>query len=117
MMAWCGWRGSNPRLQALYSTNAEGMFVSRFCTAHGARNLLELERRRPVADMTRQGVTINLNPGCEIPAAREFARPHLIADVRRERGRHVAAELTIVQAWIVAGAPANRCPPLASYGN
>ena len=70
----------------------------------------------PVADMTRRVVTINLDPGCENPAMRDFDRPNLIADVRRERGRYVAAALTVVQAWIVAGKPEARCPPLASYG-
>ncbi len=71
----------------------------------------------PVADMTRRVVTINLDPGCEIPATREFARPNLIEDVRRERGRYVAAALTIVQAWIVAGRPKTSCPSLANYGS
>jgi hypothetical protein len=57
------------------------------------------------------------DPGCEIPAAREFTRPNLIADVRRERGRYVAAALTVVQAWIVGGRPASSCPSLANYGS
>ena len=71
----------------------------------------------PTADMNRRVVTINLDPGCEIPAAREFARPNLIGDVRRERGRYVAAALTVVRAWIEAGSPESRCSSLANYGN
>lgn len=60
-------------------------------------------------------MTINLDPGCEIPAAREFDRPDLIERVRRDRGRYVAAALTVVRGWIVAGNPEARCPSLASY--
>jgi hypothetical protein len=70
----------------------------------------------PVADMTRRCVTINLEPDCEVPAARSFSKPDLIADVRRERGRYVSAALTIVRAWLVAGSPMTPCNPVASYG-
>jgi len=52
----------------------------------------------PVQDMTRRCITIHLSPECEIPAARSFTRPELVRDVLRERGRYVAAALTIVRA-------------------
>lgn len=69
----------------------------------------------PVADMTRRCLTIHLDPGCEVPAARTFKRPHLIADVQHERGRYVSAALTVVRAWIVAGRPESSCRPLANF--
>lgn len=69
----------------------------------------------PVADMTRRCVTINLDPGCETPAARTFKRPNLLHDVYANRGRYVSAALTIVRAWIAAGEPPTQCLPLASF--
>ena len=70
----------------------------------------------PVQDMTRRCIAINLSPQCEVPAAREFERPDLIQEVLRDRDRYVAAALTIIRAWIVAGRPKSPCKPLASYG-
>ena len=69
-----------------------------------------------VQDMTRRCITIRLDPGVEIPAARTFTRPDLVRDLLRERGRYVSAALTIVRAWIVAGRPKIECKSLASYG-
>jgi hypothetical protein len=71
----------------------------------------------PVQDMTRRCITINLDPGCEVPAARRFTRPDLVRDVLRYRGRYVAASLTIVRAWIDAGRPKVTCTPLAGFGD
>ena len=71
----------------------------------------------PVKDMTRRCITVNLDPGDEVPAARSFERPELVRDVLRERGRYVAAALTIVRAWIVAGRPKFTCKSLAGYGD
>jgi hypothetical protein len=71
----------------------------------------------PVKDMTRRCVTIHLDPGCEMPAARSFKRPDLVRDVLRERGRYVSAALTIVRAWIAAGRPRTACKSLAGYGD
>ncbi len=70
----------------------------------------------PVQDMARRCITIRLDPGVEIPAARTFQRPDLVRDVLRERGRYVSAALTIVRAWIVAGKPKYECKSLASFG-
>jgi hypothetical protein len=69
----------------------------------------------PVQDMTRRCVTICLDPGVEIPAARTFARPELVEEVRRDRGRYVSAALTVVRAWIVAGRPMVECRALAGF--
>ncbi|MFH0933842.1 MAG: hypothetical protein V1879_01410, partial [Pseudomonadota bacterium] len=71
----------------------------------------------PVQDMTRRCISIHLDPGCEVPAARSFTRPELVRDVLLERGRYVAAALTIVRAWIVAGRPKDDCKSMAGYGD
>lgn len=71
----------------------------------------------PVQDMTRRCLSIRLDPGCEMPAARSFTRPDLVRDVLRERGRYVSAALTIVRAWIVTGRPKAICKSLAGYGD
>jgi hypothetical protein len=71
----------------------------------------------PVQDMTRRCITIHLDPGCEVPAARTFTRPDLVRDVLRHRGRYVSAALTIVCAWIRAGRPKTDCKSLAGFGN
>jgi|MTBAKSStandDraft_2_1061841.scaffolds.fasta_scaffold04221_3 hypothetical protein len=69
----------------------------------------------PVHDMTRRCLSIRLDPGCEIPAARIFRRPNLVRDVLRDRGHYVSAALTIVRAWIEAGRSINPCRSLAGY--
>jgi hypothetical protein len=71
----------------------------------------------PLQDMSRRCITIHLDPGCEIPAARSFSRPELVREVLSERGRFVAAALTIVRAWIVAGRPKHDCESIAGYGD
>jgi hypothetical protein len=71
----------------------------------------------PVQDMTRRCITIHLDPGLEVPAARSFKRPELVRDVLRERGRYVAAALTIVRAWVVADRPQTACKSMAGYGD
>jgi hypothetical protein len=71
----------------------------------------------PVRDMTRRCITIQLAPQCEIPAARTFIRPDLVAEVRRERGQYISAAMTIVRAWIVAGRPKATCSAMAGYGD
>jgi hypothetical protein len=69
----------------------------------------------PIDDMTRRCITINLSPQCEIPAARSFQRPNLVADVLRSRGPYISAALTIIRAWIAAGRPITPCRAVASY--
>lgn len=70
----------------------------------------------PVQDMARRCITIRLDPSMETPATRTFTRPDLVRDLLRERARYVAAALTIVRGWIVAGKPKTECKSLASYG-
>ena len=71
----------------------------------------------PIQDMTRRCISIDLDPGCETPAARSFIRPDLVREVLRERERYVSAALTIVRAWIVVGRPKATCKSLAGYGD
>jgi hypothetical protein len=71
----------------------------------------------PIQDMTRRCITIRLDPGCEVPAARNFKRPDLVREVLRERARYVSAALTIVRAWITANRPKTICRPLAGYAD
>jgi len=70
----------------------------------------------PVRDMTRRVITIRLDPKCEIPATREFNK-NPVDEVHKKRGEYVAAALTIVRAWIVAGRPKTDLKPLNSYGD
>ncbi len=69
----------------------------------------------PIRDMARRTITINLDPRCELPAAREYARPDLLGEVRRSRSRYVSAVLTIVKAWIIAEKPMTHCKPFAGF--
>lgn len=71
----------------------------------------------PIKDMARRCITINLNPEVEIPAARTFKRPNLIAEVLAERERYVSAAITIIRAWITAGMPKTECRSLAGFGD
>ena len=68
----------------------------------------------PVRDMTRRTVTINLDPKCETPAARNFLKQPVLV-VRAERERFVSLVLTIVRAWICAGSPKTECRTIASF--
>lgn len=64
-------------------------------------------------DVTRRVVTANLDAGIPQPETRTFKhRPHL--KITADRGKLIAASLTIVRAYILAGRP-GRLPPLASF--
>jgi hypothetical protein len=71
----------------------------------------------PIKDMARRCITISLNPEVEIPATRSFKRPNLIAEILNERERYVAAAITIIRAWIIAGKPKIECKSLAGFGD
>lgn len=68
-----------------------------------------------IRDMSRRVLTINIDPMCETPATRTFKRPHLLAEVKANRGQHVSDCLTIVRAWHLAGRPEADIPPIASF--
>ena len=64
-------------------------------------------------DMVRRGLVCNLEALDERPELRSF-QEDVLETVAVDRGPYVAAALTIVRAYLVAGSPAV-CPPLGSY--
>jgi hypothetical protein len=69
----------------------------------------------PIRDMTRGVVTIKLHHKTATPALETYAgRPAEM--VREDRGKYVAAALTIIAAWKAAGSPKAAVPSIASYG-
>lgn len=70
---------------------------------------------RLAGDMVRRVVLCSLDANLERPELRQF-RSDPVATVLADRGRYVAAVLTIVRAYLAAGCP-DQCPPLASFGD
>lgn len=66
-----------------------------------------------VGDICRRVITINLDAGMERPEMRQFDFDP-IERVLADRGKYIAAALTIVRAYFVAGRP-NKAPKLASF--
>jgi hypothetical protein len=60
-------------------------------------------------------ITIRLDPRCATPATLRYTRDP-VQMVRRDRGRYVAAALTIIRAWLAAGSPRADVDNIASYG-
>jgi hypothetical protein len=71
-----------------------------------------------LGDMTRRVVRCTLDANQERPELRQFKRDP-VADVLADRGRYVAAVLTIVRAYIVAGRPrvASRLPSFEGWSD
>jgi hypothetical protein len=67
-----------------------------------------------IGDMTRRGLVCNVDAGVEQPELRHFEFDP-IADVLADRGKYLAAALTIVRAFLVSGEKVE-CDPLGSYG-
>jgi putative DNA primase/helicase len=70
---------------------------------------------RLVGDIVRRVIRSSLDAKLERPELREF-KSDPIADVLADRGRYIAAILTIVRAYLAAGCP-NTLPPLASFAD
>lgn len=70
---------------------------------------------RLVGDMTRRVVLCSLDPDTERPELREF-KADPFDEVLANRGLYVAAALTVVRSYVVAGCP-HQCAPLASFGD
>lgn len=69
----------------------------------------------PVRDMSRRVVSIRLQAPSDAPATLSYAgRP--VESIKADRGRYVAAALTIVQAWRHAGRPRADVPDIATFG-
>ncbi len=66
-----------------------------------------------VGDMTRRVILCSLDPNMERPELREFRRDPLEL-VLSNRGRYIAAALTVARAYVVAGYP-GLLNPLASF--
>lgn len=89
----------------------------------GGSDIFEIESRatffatgnglRVKGDMTRRTIICNLDAGVERPESREFHHSP-VDDVLENRGLYVAACLTLVRAYIVAGFP-GKLRPLASF--
>lgn len=60
-------------------------------------------------DLVRRMLRADLNVEEERPELRQF-KNNPLATLRRERGRYVAAALTVVQAWLLSGEKINRPP-------
>lgn len=89
----------------------------------GASDIFEIESRasffatgngiRVRGDMTRRTLMCSLDAGVERPEERRFAhRP--VDEVLADRGKYVAAALTIVRAYLTAGQP-DKLRPLISF--
>lgn len=65
------------------------------------------------ADMVRRTVMTHIDANMEDPELRKF-KQNPLALIRADRGKYVAAALTIARAYTAAGKP-GRLPPLASY--
>jgi putative DNA primase/helicase len=68
---------------------------------------------RLVGDMVRRVVLCSLDPDMERPETRRFERKPF-DEILSNRGLYVAAALTVVRSYVVAGCP-NELPPLASF--
>ena len=67
-------------------------------------------------DIARRTVTCRLDPGVERPWDRTgFRHPDLRAWALANRAELVTAVLTMVRAWLVAGAPSVEHPPIGSF--
>src|SRR5262249_9972081 len=66
-----------------------------------------------VGDLCRRVIRCRLDPKMERPETRQF-KGNPMATVLADRGRYVAAALTICRAYVVAGKP-GRLPRLASF--
>ena len=64
-------------------------------------------------DMVRRGLVCNLEAKTERPELREFKNDAL-ARAASQRGAYVAAALTVIRAYLAAGAP-RVCGPFGSY--
>ena len=66
------------------------------------------------ADMVRRTLQISLDADVENPESRTFTRDP-VAQIRADRGRYIAAILTIARAYRVAGSP-GKLPQRLSFG-
>lgn len=99
--------------EPLVNARVLGLSVNRmvpnvYCLSATGNNL------RTVGDMVRRTLLSRLDPGCERPELREFETPDPVVTATAERPLLVAAALTIVRAFFLAGCP-NDVPALGSF--
>lgn len=71
---------------------------------------------RLVGDMNRRAIVCTLNANTERPELRKFKK-NPVDEVLENRGKYIAAIITIIRAYIVAGKPSAIVPQLASFGD
>lgn len=69
----------------------------------------------PVRDLLRRVLTINIDHRCATPATKSYKGLPVEA-VRKDRGRYVAAVITIILAWKAAGSPRAEVENVVTYG-
>ncbi len=69
----------------------------------------------PTRDLLRRVLTINIDQRSASPATRSYSGTP-VEDIREDRGRYVAAVLTIILAWKVAGSPRAEVENIVTYG-
>jgi hypothetical protein len=69
----------------------------------------------PVRDMSRRVLTINLDPRCATPATIKY-HGNPLDKVRQNRGKYVAAVLTIIRAYQACGSPKTPCEDIVTFG-
>jgi len=69
----------------------------------------------PVGDLLRRVLTIHIDPRCATPATMTYSGAP-VEKVRQQRGRYVAAVLTIIQAWREAGSPRAEVDNIVTFG-
>lgn len=68
----------------------------------------------PVRDLLRRVITIHIDPRCSTPATMTY-RGSPVEKIRKERGKYVAAVLTIILAWRAAGSPKTECESIVTF--
>ena len=91
--------------------------------ALGSSKLYQIESRatvfatgnniQPTGDIVRRVIMGSLDPNMERPEQRNF-RADPVAMVLADRGKYIAAAMTVVRAWLNSGVP-DPVPPLASF--
>jgi putative DNA primase/helicase len=99
-----------PLLKPRVLGKSETVRIENTVTMYGNGNNIRL-----VGDVCRRVVLCSLDANLERPELREFDHDPL-AMVLANRGRYIAAILTIVRAYLAAGCP-DQCRPLASFGD
>lgn len=78
--------------------------------------LASANNARLSTDLVRRSLGCRLEPNVEQPEARTgFRTPDLLGHVRRERARYLAAALTVLRAYALAGSPRVDSRPMGSY--